>query len=582
MKHRFLLGDIAELRPCDRRVIESESSPGTDSRASEQRYPTPHESQNRESEKRDSGRYENPDSEEPETDDRHSQLRALLHEIAWRNKGQPKSRSSRKLKSQAVELETCFRYKRPGSATSMDHRCFTLPKNLPSGHSNKGRLEEQSNSGTSYRKRTTFDQDEINHDSQHQRRRAEGKGRPVFGSDGSLVAPRGNPRSHLPRHTQSSFYQDFVDLDTFKPKGFPTMVEELISTVRRKKSEPASEKHCAGIETDAKGESKTKRMKELQNGLLSLLSDLGKNKTVGSNAVSERISASVSSSQSNQYRASAAVPLFCGTSTLHDDDPGRRQCSQRHVFSTRGIPPMTQKTKHGSLQVLPTGDLRVQLPSISPYIFNVSPPSDVVIVSDTGATIWQGNANDLPWRWTRIYRYASRFVEICRSRIPSVAIEVDGMRGRIMLNGVFEGILRRGSAVFRITYFRTHAKVLSVEHGKETLEWEGPADEMPPEWIDLWQCSIVLYRQCLSISESSSFNNETERTMKYIPDLGWYDCRDNYIQIFCEDGAKIHFNLREQKVVYSNPGRKDELWDADLDGLPSYICEKLDRLVRSN
>jgi len=576
LKHRFLWGEIAELSPSDNTLIESESSPRAESCPGQQLYSYKHETRNREPENKAPGRSEKPDSGEPQSNDRHNQLHALLHEIAWRNKKQPMARSSTKLESHVAELENRFVYRRPRPAASMDYGYLALPKASHGGHYTEPR-EEQSNSGTSDRKRTTFDRDEVYHSRQHQRRRADSQGLAPFGP----AAP-GIPHIQLRGRGLSCSSHDEEQprgFKTFKPKGFPTMVEELVSTVRRRKSKDGSEKRTPGTETDIEGESKSKRMKELQHGLLSLLSDLGNSKTVGPNSLRERLSPTFSSSQLKQGSL-ASVTAFCDTSSPRDAQC--RPFSQRYGFSTSGIPPMTQKTKHGSLQVLPTGDLRVQLPSISPYIFNVSSHSDTVTVSDPRRTVWQGNADDLPWRWTRIYRYASRFVEICRSRIPSIAIEVDGMRGRIMLNGAFEAILTRGSNVLRFTDFQKHIRVFSVENGKENLKWEGPADEMPPAWIDLWHSSVALYRKCLLISQSSSFKDETERRMKYIPDLGWYDCGSDYIRLFCEDGARIDFNLQEQKIVYRAPGRKDELWDIDLDELPWYLSEKLEKLVRSS
>src|SRR5204863_8656804 len=134
---------------------------------------------------------------------------------------------------------------------------------------------------------------------------------------------------------------------------------------------------------------------------------------------------------------------------------------------------------------------------ISRNIFSVSSNSKQFGVSDNRRVVWQGAVDELPWRWTKVYRYASRFVRICRARIPRISVEVDGIRGRVMLNGEFEGSNTREGTFIRINRAQRTAKVYSVEEEVENIRWQGDVTDIPADWRGLLRSSLLLYQKYL-------------------------------------------------------------------------------------
>jgi hypothetical protein len=244
----------------------------------------------------------------------------------------------------------------------------------------------------------------------------------------------------------------------------------------------------------------------------------------------------------------------------------------KYAFTTAGITPLTQTTKHGLVKITQEGQIELHLPSISHNTFTISHNSKHISVNDSRGVIWRGNVDELPWRWTRVYRYASRFVEICRSRIPQVSVEVDGLRGRVMLNGEFEAWNSREGVIVRISEDKKEVKIISVQGDCESIQWQGAIDDIPQVWREPLRSATSLYRKCVSLSREAV---DADGTAVCVPGVGWCATRDKKIQLLFEDGIRMEVDLDGKRLVYCDARRRKERWRFGDEDLPMYIRERL-------
>ena len=247
----------------------------------------------------------------------------------------------------------------------------------------------------------------------------------------------------------------------------------------------------------------------------------------------------------------------------------------KYAFSTTGIPPLIQKTKHGVVKILKTGQIELILPSISRNTFTISPDSKRISVRANSGIVWRGDVDELPWRWTRVYRYASRFIGVCRTRVPRVTLEMDGIRGRIMLNGDFEGYDVQDATLIRIFPARRTFKVFKLDKDVEHLRCESTITDIPKQWAALFHSCNIIYRQCLRLC-----GEETEAddgvTARYAPGIGWCTFRGALLQFLFDDGIRMDINLDTWEMLYYDL-RSKKNWQLTNDKLPMYAREKLEQ-----
>jgi len=251
----------------------------------------------------------------------------------------------------------------------------------------------------------------------------------------------------------------------------------------------------------------------------------------------------------------------------------------KYVFSTIGIPPLTQRTKHGLVKITQKGNIELHLPSISQNTFLISSDSKRITATDGRGLVWKGDVDELPWRWTKVYRYASRFVGICQARIPQMSVEVDGVRVRVMLNGEFEACNTREGIVLRLNPELRAVKVLSMDGDVENLRWQGDVTEIPAVWRDLLQSSTHLYQKCLAVNKGTSSNEEADSTAVCVPGIGWRTIHGKRVQFLFEDGSRMEINMEDREILFCDIKRRKERWQFDHDRLPIYIKDKLDKCV---
>jgi hypothetical protein len=348
-------------------------------------------------------------------------------------------------------------------------------------------------------------------------------------------------------------------------KGFATLVEELV----QRPAPGIAAYHGVDKLENIDPTSRQQRSEDIHKSLLSLLSSLNRSENRKSNNRQERYISPIL--QPPIQESKSFTPL------LPSKEIPSKPCSEndtfasRYVFSTVGIPPLTQRTKHGLVKIIDNGNVELSLPSISRNTFSISSDSKDIAVSDGHGVVWRGEVDELPWRWTRVYRYASRFVAICRAKIPYVSVEVDGVKGRVMLNGEFEACDAREGIVIRLNLERGTIKVSSIN--EEDLRWQGDINEIPGTWKKLLRSSILLYQKCLSVSSDQN----SDDTAVCVPGIGWCVTRGQKRQLLFEDGVRMEVNLDDQEILYFDANRTKERLRLNKDRLPTYIKERLDR-----
>ena len=353
----------------------------------------------------------------------------------------------------------------------------------------------------------------------------------------------------------------------FGGKGFATLVEELV----QRPEQGIVAYHRVDKLENIDPASRQQRSEDIHKSLLSLLSSLNQSENRKSYHSQER---HISSILHHPIQESKSF-----TPLLPSKEIPSKPCSEndtfasRYVFSTVGIPPLTQRTKHGLVKIIDNGNVELNLPSISRNTFSISSDSKDIAVSDGHGVVWRGEVDELPWRWTRVYRYASRFVAICRAKIPRVSVEVDGVKGRVMLNGEFEACDAREGIVIRLNVERGTIKVSSVNEEAEDLRWHGDINDIPGTWKKLLQSSILLYQKCLSVSP----RRNSDDTAVCVPGIGWCVTQGQKTQLLFDDGVRMEVNLDDQELLYCDVNRTKERLRLNKDRLPTYIKERIDR-----
>lgn len=244
----------------------------------------------------------------------------------------------------------------------------------------------------------------------------------------------------------------------------------------------------------------------------------------------------------------------------------------KYAFSTAGIPPLTQQTKHGQVTITPSGDIELHLLRMSPEHISISSDSGAITVKNKDRLVWHGRAEELPWRWISVYRYASRFVEVCRSKVSRISVELNGVRGRLLLNGEFEIYNAQTKTRARLTADRRNAKIYNSE---DQLGWQGMIDKPPLRWRDLLRFAIDFYEKCVSIAPAFPERQGVDETHRFAPGIGWCSRIGKRIQFLFDDGVRLQVDLETREILYCGGKMEKSKWSLDQPNLPAYICDRL-------
>ena len=97
-----------------------------------------------------------------------------------------------------------------------------------------------------------------------------------------------------------------------------------------------------------------------------------------------------------------------------------------------------------------------------------------------------------------------------------MSVEVDGVRGRVMLNGEFEACDAREGILIRWNPETRMIQAFSVHEDVENLRWQGELSDIPGTWKKLVRSSLLLYQKCLAVSPDQN----SDGTAVCVPGIG--------------------------------------------------------------
>jgi hypothetical protein len=437
------------------------------------------------------------------------------------------------------------------------------------------RQSEGSNDSYSQKKEAGFDY--YKSDYKHKRRTNDG---PYTKSPGEgLRSALGNLESYLNipsvknRHSSNAYVSDFQSSQRpFDASRFKNSRKEPHNHRPRGQNQHISSSSAPDYLPTFEPEPEERS--NVRQGLLSLLSDLHQTHNCNSRDRIPLTSAQPRNHELLSYTPLLPRPVKIPAGSSFKDNT---HFAAKYAFSTIGIPLLTQRTKHGLVEIKQSGDIELHLPHISRNTFTISADSKHISVNGASGTIWRGDVDDLPWRWTKIYRYASRFVTICRARLPLLTLEMDEVKGRLMLNGEFEAYNAKDGIVSRILPEERSIKIFIIDKGGEKLQWQGAIEDIPRMWRDVSRSTTALYNKCLALSKGAIDDGHSDGTARCVPGVGWCSVHGKTIQLLFEDAVRIEIQLQTREILYCDGSRKKERWRLADEELPEYIRERLAR-----
>ncbi|KAI9593465.1 kinase-like domain-containing protein [Syncephalis fuscata] len=117
--------------------------------------------------------------------------------------------------------------------------------------------------------------------------------------------------------------------------------------------------------------------------------------------------------------------------------PSQNEISPLVPINTERLRPLKQKTKHGTVELLEDGRLKLDLLG-EPFIMLISGDGQTIEFVEHGtrqAIVSEFTLDKLPAQYQRKYAYASRFVDLVRSRTPKITFFSSQAQCSLMENG---------------------------------------------------------------------------------------------------------------------------------------------------
>ncbi|BFZ60711.1 hypothetical protein YB2330_001755 [Saitoella coloradoensis] len=294
--------------------------------------------------------------------------------------------------------------------------------------------------------------------------------------------------------------------------------------------------------------------------------------------------------------------LFASASAAHTKVVSpKSEFAIKYRFQTTGLKGFKQHTKHGLVEIL-GNDKGIVLDLLADPENTVhidASGTQVSIIPRHGGGMVRYVLDDLPVRFLPVYRYASRFVDIVRSKSVKFALEMPRGRGRLFLNGDFEGKIRRKSG--EVVYVRIlEEKDVGVEDAEERVMWKGSVDgSVPAKWRDCvdtvknwWRKSKEMQEEEEPESDEEDDDDEdtgeerdmdaADSTARFVDGIGWCAKLGRKWNMLFEDGVRIDITPpsrggEETKVLVVDGGVRRELVVKSGLELPEFVRERLGR-----
>ncbi|ODQ51309.1 hypothetical protein SAICODRAFT_26747 [Saitoella complicata NRRL Y-17804] len=279
----------------------------------------------------------------------------------------------------------------------------------------------------------------------------------------------------------------------------------------------------------------------------------------------------------------------------------KSEFATKYRFQTTGLKGFKQHTKHGLVEILGNdkGVILDLLTDPENTVHIDASGTQVSIIPRHGGGMVRYVLDDLPLRYLPVYRYASRFVGIVRSKSVKLALEMPRGRGRLFLNGDFEGKIRRKSG--EVVYVRIlEGKDVVVEDAEDRVMWKGSVDgSVPTKWRDYLDTVKSWWRKSKEMQEEEEPESDEEddgdedtgeerdmdaadSTARFVDGIGWCAKLGRKWSMLFEDGVRIDITPpgrggEDTKVLVVDGGvRRESVVKSGLE-LPECVRERLGR-----
>ncbi|KTW29897.1 hypothetical protein T552_01101 [Pneumocystis carinii B80] len=197
--------------------------------------------------------------------------------------------------------------------------------------------------------------------------------------------------------------------------------------------------------------------------------------------------------------------------------------AKKYHFNTKGLNAIKQKTKHADIEITKKGYLRLSFHNMSwECLINSDGIKIKIIQSDRLPQIYQ--LDDLPAKYLRAYRYASKFISILKSKIPKIIIDTPYAKCRLYLNSVFEiRYINNQTMIVQLDSKKQIVKIFTQNNteNKDKLLYEGDIESAYKNFPEIIFDTINRYKRCINLGKESE-GDITDTYAKFINGKGWW------------------------------------------------------------
>lgn len=271
-------------------------------------------------------------------------------------------------------------------------------------------------------------------------------------------------------------------------------------------------------------------------------------------------------------------------------EDGSLDIVEKYKFTTTDLRPTSQKTKHGEVSILKSGMVSVSLTKDKRQHLISGDGEEITVINKDGQEKSYPLA-ELPARSFLAYRFASKFVNMVRSKSVKIALDSSTAKCRLYNNDQFEVILLNHER--KVTLAPESRAVKIASH--DSVLWKGQLDEVDPTMREWVRQALIWWTRCKdAMNEPVVHPIATPRphqvvdsdaqkvTARFIDGHGWCEKRDaeNLWVVFFLDGVSMELYTESRTLKLTNPDHVVEEYTLAA-GLPEPIRKRLKITARA-
>ncbi|EMR10105.1 hypothetical protein PNEG_01384 [Pneumocystis murina B123] len=197
--------------------------------------------------------------------------------------------------------------------------------------------------------------------------------------------------------------------------------------------------------------------------------------------------------------------------------------AKKYHFNTKGLNVIKQKTKHADIEITKKGYLRLSFHNMSwECLINSDGIKIKIIQSDRLPQMY--HLDDLPAKYLRAYRYASKFISILKSKIPKIILDTPYAKCRLYLNSVFEiRYINSQTMIIQLDSKKQIVKMFTQNstENKDKLLYEGDIESAYKDFPEIIIDTINRYKRCINLGKESE-DDIADNYAKFINGKGWW------------------------------------------------------------